>query len=121
MSIVVVKKWGSERWLHNESDYCMKILELQPEWQSSLHYHKKKQETFLVVSGRVKLEVMSGFQAPDQETRIRTIYLKPYQHHTLAPYTPHRFTAVDGPATIVEASSFHDDEDVFRLEESRKI
>lgn len=118
---IIKKLWGCERWLHNESDYCMKVLELQPGWQSSLHYHRKKQETFLVVSGKVKLEVMVGFLSPDMESRIKTLYLKLMQHHTLAPYTPHRFTAIDGPATIVEASSFHDDEDVFRLEDSRAI
>lgn len=99
----------------------MKVLELQPGFQSSLHYHKKKQESFLVVSGRVKLEILQHFTIPDTTPRIKTMYLKPYQHHTLAPWTPHRFTAVDGPATIVEASSFHDDEDVFRLEDSRAI
>lgn len=99
----------------------MKILELQPEFQSSLHYHKIKRETFLVVSGKVKLEVVAGFLNPDVNPHTKTMYLKAYQHHTLAPYTPHRFTSIDGPAIIVEASSFHNDEDVYRLEDSRAI
>lgn len=118
---MVRKKWGMERWLHNGSDYCVKILELQPGFQSSLHWHKKKNETFVVVAGRVKLEVMIGFQTPDIVPHIKTIYLKPYQHHTLHAGTPHRFTALEGPAVIVEASMEHDDRDVYRLEESRKI
>jgi mannose-6-phosphate isomerase-like protein (cupin superfamily) len=118
---LVHKLWGLERWLHNNKDYCVKILELQPGVQSSLHYHKVKGETFVVVSGKVKLEVLQHFTTSDVTPHIKTMYLKPFQHHTLAPWTPHRFTAVDGPATIVEASSFHDDEDVFRLEDSRAI
>lgn len=118
---IVKKLWGCERWLHNTNQYCMKVLELLPEYQSSLHYHKNKTETFLVVSGKVRLEIMQGFKVSPDGAHIRTMYLRPYQHHTLAPYTPHRFTAVGGPAVIVEASTYHDDEDVFRLEESRKI
>ena len=97
----------------------MKILNLNPGWQSSLHYHKRKRETFLVVSGRVKLEVISGYRIGHE--RRRTLYLIPYQHFTLDPYVPHRFTAVGGPAVIVEASMKHDDKDVYRIEESRAI
>lgn len=122
MNKQVEKKWGIERWIENSEKYCMKTLTLQPGWQSSMHFHKIKTETFLVVAGRVKLEVMRGFRtSPDSETAIHTIRLKPYQAYTLEPYTPHRFSAIDGEAVVVEASTKHDDEDVVRLEESRAI
>jgi D-lyxose ketol-isomerase len=118
----VEKLWGSESWLKNDEQYCMKLLFLKPDFQSSLHYHKVKTETFLVVAGKVKLELLPYFKTqPDQFDVIQVRFLQPYQSITLAPFTPHRFRSVGGDAVIVEASTFHSDEDVVRLEESRAI
>ena len=119
MAKIVKKLWGIERWLHNENDYCMKILELNPGFQSSLHYHKHKRETFLVTQGNVHLEVISGYRVGQERKKL--VVLGPGRFYTLDPYVPHRFTAIGDRAMIVEASTRHDDRDVFRLEESRKL
>ena len=119
MSKFVEKVWGSEQWLRNDDKYCMKILTLNPGYQSSLHMHKVKVETFLVVSGAVKLEVIKGYRIGHDSREVKI--LRPMDHYTLTPYTPHRFTSIDGPAVIVEASTKHEDSDVFRLEESKQI
>ena len=118
----VVKKWGLERWLHNDQKYCMKVLEINPGYQSSMHFHRTKEETFLVVQGKIKLEVMPHYRR-SSEVRdvVKRIYLQPFQAYTLEPYTPHRFTAIGGRAIVVEASMRHDDGDVVRLEESKQI
>jgi len=115
---IVNKLWGVERWLHNDKDYCCKILELNPGFQCSLHYHPKKRETFTVVEGRVGLEVVRGFRIGNHQHHVYN--LLPYQHITLEPYTPHRFWAIESPAKIVESSTRHDDRDVVRLEDSRE-
>ena len=119
MSKTVTKVWGSEKWLHNDQKYCMKILELNPGYQSSLHFHKLKTETFLVVAGTVRLEVIKGYRVGMDSREVKI--LKPLDYYTLNPFTPHRFSTLDGPATIIEASTKHSDEDVYRLEQSRTI
>ena len=122
METKVKKLWGLERWLHNDDKYCMKVLEIEPGWQSSMHYHRTKEETFLVVQGKIKLEIMPHYRrSPDFGDAVRKIYLQPFQAYTLEPYTPHRFTAIGARAIVVEASMLHDDGDVVRLEESKSI
>src|SRR5689334_10285311 len=118
----VNKVWGHEEIVTNNDKYCMKMLFLRDGYQSSMHYHKVKDETFLVISGRVKLEVMPYFKSsPDYADVVHTIRLKQGASYRLEPMTPHRFTSIDGDAVIVEASTPHSDEDVVRLEESKAI
>ena len=118
----VEKLWGSESWSHNDDKYCMKTLFLNSGFQSSMHYHKVKEETFQVVAGKVKLEYMPWYKdGVDTFDVVKQVYLQPYQDFTLLPGVPHRFTAITPTAVIVEASTKHSDEDVVRLEESRAI
>jgi mannose-6-phosphate isomerase-like protein (cupin superfamily) len=108
---VVEKLWGTETVIHNDEKYCMKILDLNYNWQSSLHMHRKKEETFLVVSGIVELEV---------EGKGKFV-LKPSMYYTILPGTYHRFRALTNVASIVEASTQHFEDDVMRKEPSRQI
>lgn len=105
----VEKVWGQEFWLCNNSHYCSKILRLREGYQCSLHFHKLKTETFLVLSGHVKLEV------PDV-----TVTLLPGDRYNIHPGMEHRFTGLTD-ALILEVSSMHLDSDSYRLEESRKV
>lgn len=116
------KLWGREEWHSNDDSYCMKTLFLWPGFQSSMHYHKVKKETFLVVAGKVKLEYMPHYRrSSDFPDVIHKVYLQPYQSFELPPFMPHRFTAIGGDAVIVESSTKHSDEDVVRLEESKPV
>lgn len=105
---VVKKKWGAEYIHHNDKDYCLKQLEIVHGALSSLHYHVKKIETFLIIYGTVVLEI-GGAEL------IMTVG----HSVTIPPGTPHRFRTATPRARIVEASTFHDDKDVVRIEESR--
>ena len=105
----VDKLWGHEDILTNGS-YCMKILTMQTGFQSSLHYHKEKHETFLVVEGVCDMEV--GFS-------IHRFTRGEYQ--VIPPGVQHRFRAINERCVVVECSTHHDDADVIRLEESRRI
>lgn len=107
--IIADKLWGREEWLVNDL-YCVKRMTLREGYQSSLHYHNTKDETFYVVNGTVMLNVdgiMHRLEAGDYQ-RIK-------------PGSLHRFHATGGPAIFIESSTFHDDEDVVRLENSRSI
>src|SRR5260370_26153316 len=120
--IEVAKLWGSETWLENDENYCAKLLFLTEGFQSSLHFHKQKIETFICVAGKVKLEILPYYRShPDQAMVVQKRFLQPYQSVTLLPYQPHRFTAITPTAVVVGGRTKHDDEDVVRLEESRPI
>lgn len=106
----IPKLWGEEIWHHNDEQYCMKTLVLRQGFQCSLHYHPIKAETFLVVSGGVRFE-LSGTVTELWEGQAVDI----------EPGRPHRFSALTPTAIIVEASTFHSDEDVVRLEDSREL
>jgi mannose-6-phosphate isomerase len=100
----IPKVWGAEEIIVNNDYYCGKILHLAPGHRCSLHYHPIKKETFYVLSGDVVLRV--GDQSH---------FLSQGTSYTISPSTPHSFHAVDGPATMIEFSTPHSDDDVVRL------
>jgi mannose-6-phosphate isomerase-like protein (cupin superfamily) len=107
---LVDKLWGQEEWLVNDT-YCVKLMTLKPGYQCSLHYHNNKDETFYVLSGIVMLNVGGVMHR-----------MLPGDYIRIKPGMIHRFHAANGePATFLESSTHHDDEDVVRLEDSRKI
>lgn len=115
--LVVVKVWGKEEWFVNEPEYCFKRLMLQPGFSSSLHYHKKKKETFRVEKGACKMLVVKR----DQEYIYR---MASGWAITILPGQPHRFwleKEVGRPCVIYEVSTHHDEDDVVRLEESKAL
>ena len=109
----VEKVWGTERWIVNDV-YCAKFLEIAPGFQCSLHYHRKKLETFHILEGVVRLEQRDVRGIPFDET------LYSGDTRTIQPKTAHRFSSVDG-AKILEISSHHEDADTVRLDESGPI
>jgi mannose-6-phosphate isomerase-like protein (cupin superfamily) len=108
----VEKVWGREYWLENNESYCAKLLYIRAGYQCSLHYHKIKDETFLVLDGTISLETTSA-------RRLQPDILHPGQKTRIHPYVAHRFTGITN-AIILEVSTYHDDLDVVRLEESKK-
>jgi len=112
----VKKQWGLEVWLCNNEKYCAKFLILKPGYQCSLHAHRYKDETFIVLSGKVNLETLQ-FKENGEKT-VNT--LKAGNSYRILPDLFHRFSSKLG-ALILEVSTTHSDEDVIRLEESRKL
>jgi len=105
----VPKGWGGELWIHNDELYCGKLLTLNAGKRCSLHYHKKKTETFYVQSGRVQMEL----KYPDglEETLI----MQPGDSVHLPAGTIHRYTGIED-SEIFEFSTQHFDEDTYRIE-----
>lgn len=112
---VVPKMWGTEHWIVNNDKYCFKVLTVNPGFQCSLHYHKKKEETFIVYDGEILLEQRDVRAFPYEEVLGAGM-----QRH-IEPRTPHRFQARNGVALVLEISTHHDDTDVVRIEESKKL
>jgi rfaE bifunctional protein kinase chain/domain len=105
---IVSKIWGYEKWLENNDRYCSKILWLKKGYQCSLHYHKIKDEMFLVTQGHVKLELGN-----------KIIHMMPGSFIRIPPGIKHRFGGVE-ESEILEISTHHSEKDSYRIEESRK-
>ena len=105
---IVGKVWGREEWLVNGSLYCGKILHVDEGAESSYHYHKKKLETFYALEGQVILTIEGKDYMLNLSSRPKTI--EPNERHMFYGITK---------AKIIEFSTHHDDEDVFRLTESK--
>jgi len=114
-STIVEKIWGREFWVTNTPRYCLKFLKVNPGFQSSIHAHKKKGETFIGVMGVVRLTIHNG-----DKSIVDTIGIEPGNQYEIAPGIFHSFQA-HNVSWIMEVSSHHDDKDVIRLEESRKL
>lgn len=108
------KLWGYEDLVVNNEDYCAKFLNIKANYQCSLHYHLKKRETFFVMQGVVRLEQRDVRGVPIVE------FLVAGEQRTIEPKTPHRFSSLNA-ATILEISTTHSDEDVVRIEDSRRM
>ncbi|QQG43501.1 MAG: cupin domain-containing protein [Candidatus Daviesbacteria bacterium] len=106
---IVPKVWGYEKWLENNSRYCSKLLFLKQDYQCSLHYHKVKDELFLVTSGHVRFELGKEI-----------IHLMPGSFIRVPPKTLHRYRGIVD-SEILEVSTHHSEKDSYRLEPSRKI
>ena len=104
----VEKVWGKELWIVNR-DYCGKKLTLKKGFRCSMHYHKNKDETFYILSGKVLMEADKKKQIMQEGDSI-----------LIAPNTKHRFTGLED-SEIMEFSTHHEDEDSYRDELSGKV
>lgn len=108
-TIEIYKKvWGFEHWIVNK-EYCGKKLILFKGYRCSYHYHKIKDETFYILSGKVLMEI-------NGEERI----MLPGDKVHILPYTKHRFSGIE-PSEIMEFSTHHIEEDSYRESESGRV
>jgi mannose-6-phosphate isomerase-like protein (cupin superfamily) len=106
----VDKTWGSESWYHNSDRLCMKELRIATGKSCSLHYHILKEEIFRVLVGKVQIELIDT-KTGRKETKI----LRVGESVLVVPNTPHRLTAMDGDALMLEMSTHHEDSDSYRI------
>ena len=107
----VEKPWGYELiWALTEV-YCGKVLFVKAGQSLSLQFHRQKDESWLVQSGRAKLELGKA-----GETVLKEEVISAGAAFHYAPGTVHRVTAIED-TTILEVSTPHLD-DVVRLEDA---
>lgn len=109
----VVKEWGHEEWIVNNELYCGKKLVLKKGFRCSLHYHKLKDETFYVISGKVLFE--TEYKG---ENRSRILCQGDIAPVPIAMI--HRFTGLEN-SEIIEFSTHHREDDSYRLEMSGSV
>ena len=108
---IVPKGWGFEKWIVNNEKYCGKILYLVKDRKCSWHYHKIKDETFYVQSG--KIELRYGWH---EEIHLSTsVVLNKGDHFHIPIGLKHQMYAIED-TELFEFSTQHFDEDSIRLE-----
>jgi len=106
----VDKPWGYELIWALTDDYLGKVLFVKAGESLSLQFHREKDESWLVQSGRAKLELGSaGAAILNQEV------VGPGASFRFPPGTVHRVTALED-TTILEVSTPYPD-DIVRLED----
>jgi mannose-6-phosphate isomerase-like protein (cupin superfamily) len=107
----VEKKWGHELWIHNDTDYCGKLLVFTKSGNKfSMHYHMIKDETWYVQKGAFQFDWIDTENGERCYTQIQegdVIEIKKG--------LPHQLTALTEEAIVFEVSTQHFDEDSYRI------
>ena len=106
----VEKPWGHELIWALTDTYCGKVLFVRAGAALSLQFHNEKDESWLVQSGRAKLELGEPGQ-----TILNEEVIGPGAAFRYRPGTVHRVTAIED-TTILEVSTPHLD-DIVRLKD----
>ncbi len=105
----VPKPWGHEDIWAQTPRYVGKILTIHAGKRLSLQYHEVKDETILVLRGRLRLEL------ENEHGQIESLELEPGQGRHIPPGRRHRFAAIED-CDLVEVSTPELD-DVVRVED----
>ncbi|MEK6275398.1 MAG: cupin domain-containing protein [Actinomycetota bacterium] len=105
----VEKPWGYELIWALSDDYCGKILFVKAGESLSLQFHRRKDESWLVHSGRAELEMGEPGKIPSAEVVGAGAAFR------IRPGTVHRVKALED-TTIIEVST-PQLEDIVRLED----
>ena len=112
MNKFVEKRWGYERWFanHKEENYCGKELFINQNCHTSMHFHLNKHEVFYIIEGTLRLDLI--------DTKIgeeKTIFLNKEESYEVEQGQPHQLIAYQGAVKIIEASTYHEDTDSYRV------
>lgn len=99
----ITKNWGYELVITNNKKYCGKILHFFKDKKGSAHYHKIKEETWWINSGKFLI------------TKEKEMFMaEPGEIIHIPPYTIHQVEAIE-EGEIFEVSTQHFDEDTYRI------
>jgi len=109
---IIHKPWGYEVIWAETKDYVGKLIYIYKGHQLSRQYHEIKEETIMVATGTLCLELGQG-------ENIEKYDMKNGENFHVVPGCVHRFCAPYGDVEIIEVSTPHLD-DVVRLEDDYK-
>ena len=82
---------------------------------------KKKDETFIIESGKIQLEVGKAKKTKKGWiVHTKTYMMEPGDKIRLKPNTVHRYKSLTKKSLILEISTQHKDNDSYRIEKSRR-
>jgi len=107
---LVHKGWGFEKWIVNNEEYCGKLLYFVKGKKCSYHYHKIKDETFYVQSGKILLR----YGDDDDYDSAKEIILNPGDKFHIYRGLRHQMEAIED-TEMFEFSTQHFDSDSYRV------
>ena len=111
LSGVVPKGWGYELIWASTDKYCGKIMFFEKEGaQFSMHFHREKEETWFVNTGKFKVQWI--------DTKTAVLYEKELKEGDVwhnPPLQPHRLICLQGSSSITEVSTADSVEDNYRV------
>ena len=107
---LVPKGWGFEKWIVNNEEYCGKLLYFVKGKKCSYHYHKIKDETFYVQSGKILLR----YGDDDDYDNAKEIILNPGDKFHVYRGLRHQMEAIED-TEMFEFSTQHFDSDSHRV------
>ena len=105
------KGWGKETVFAFTENYCGKFLEFKEAGSKlSMHFHKEKDESLVVLNGTFKLKIINTQNATTEELVLRKgdTWRNP-------PLLPHQLEALESNSILIEVSTFDDVSDTFRI------
>lgn len=106
----VSKGWGFEKWIVNTQDYCGKLLYFVKGKKCSWHYHKLKDETFYIQSGKIILK----YSEKDEINYAIKKVLSPGDNFHIYKGLRHQIIALED-TELFEFSTQHFDYDSYRI------
>ena len=107
----VEKKWGHELWIHNDNQYCGKLLVFTNSGNKfSMHYHMLKNETWYVQEGAFQFDWIDTESAERCYTQLQkgdVVYIEKG--------LPHQLTSLIDNSIVFEVSTEHFDDDSYRI------
>jgi len=110
---VTNKSWGNVVRIvdSEENNYSGKLLNINQNESTSVHFHSNKHKTFYVLQGTLTIEIIE----PDNAELV--LYsVDSEECFEIEQNVAHRLIAKDGGVTVIEVSTFHHDDDVFRVQ-----
>lgn len=107
----VEKAWGHELWIHNDSQYCGKLLVFDKVGSHfSMHYHMIKNETWYIQNGLFQYDWIDT-----QTATLHTEILNEGEVVYVERGMPHQLTALKSNSIVFEVSTEHFDSDSYRI------
>lgn len=106
----VEKGWGHEFIFATNDKYCGKFLHFKKDAKFSMHFHKEKDETWYVLSGKFLIRVIDTKKAETLQ-----FYLEPGETWHNPPCLPHQVICIE-EGVLVEVSTPDSVEDNYRIE-----
>jgi quercetin dioxygenase-like cupin family protein len=106
----VSKGWGHEKVICNTEEYCGKLLYFVKGKKCSFHYHKLKDETFYIQSGKILLT----YGDTDDFSKTSKIILEKGDKFHIYRELRHQMLALED-TELFEFSTQHFDNDSYRI------
>jgi len=109
---VTNKDWGNIIKIvdNEENNYSGRIINLNQTQMTSTHFHSKKHKTIYVLQGTLTIEIIEPTNG-----EVISFDVDSEECFDIEQNVAHRLMAKDGGVTAIEISTFHWDEDVYRV------